>query len=114
MPATTEKAAEFQQVSIVKLTDDERTSGNISLEHVAEAITSMHRDGLVVLENAVDVDHMEKMNKILVEEAAIMAKLPTTHFNDVSIVLAGMQSWSITFGRKPGPSPPATCPKARL
>ncbi|KAF3762110.1 hypothetical protein M406DRAFT_232692, partial [Cryphonectria parasitica EP155] len=69
---------------IIKLSDGERTSGRITEEHVGAAVSAMHRDGLVVLENAVDVEHIDKLNSILSSEAEAMAKLPTTHFNDNS------------------------------
>ncbi|PKS06035.1 hypothetical protein jhhlp_007869 [Lomentospora prolificans] len=75
---------QFQEPHIVHLSDKERVSGIITEEHIGEAISAMHRDGLVVLENAVDVEHCDKLNDILSNEAAIMAKLPTTHFNDNS------------------------------
>lgn len=74
---------QFQEPACIRLTDDERDSGVISDETVAFAVSAMHRDGLVVLENAVDVDHIDEINRILSVEADAMAKLPTTHFNDV-------------------------------
>jgi hypothetical protein len=74
----------FQDPSIVQLSDEERISGHITEENLAIAITALHRDGLVVLENAVDVEHVDQLNNLLSTEAEEMAKLPTTHFNDVS------------------------------
>lgn len=73
----------FQEPHIVRLSDKERITGIITEEHVGEAVTAMHRDGLVVLENAVDTQHCDVLNEMLVKEATAMAKLPTTHFNDV-------------------------------
>lgn len=73
-----------QEVVKVPLTENERDSQTISDEHLGAAISALHRDGIVVLENAVDLDHVDKLNTILSDEADIMAKLPTTHFNDVS------------------------------
>lgn len=67
----------------MRLSDEERTTGVLSEEHVGEAVSAVHRDGLVVLENAVDTAHCDELNGILVGEAEAMAKLPTTHFNDV-------------------------------
>lgn len=81
--ANNPKPYEFQTPYIVHLTDAERASGEISEEHMGEAISAVHRDGLVVLENAVAVDHVDKLQGILGEEAESMAKLPTTHFNNV-------------------------------
>lgn len=79
-----EKGLQYQEPYVVKLADNERLTGEVSQEHLAEAICAMHGDGLVVLENAVDITHVDKLNSILCEEAVIMEKLPTTHFNDVS------------------------------
>lgn len=72
-----------QSVVVVPLSDEERTTGRLTAENVGMAVAALHRDGLVVLENAVDTEHMDTINKILCTEAEEMAKLPTTHFNDV-------------------------------
>ena len=73
----------FQEPHFVRLSDEERTTGVLTEEHIGEAVSAVHRDGLVVLENAVDTAHCDELNDILVNEAEAMAKLPTTHFNDV-------------------------------
>lgn len=84
MPAATlPQEYKFQEPFVVKLSDDERISGLLSEENVATAVAAMHQHGLVVLENAVDVEHANTLNQILSTEAHEMAKLPTTHFNDV-------------------------------
>jgi hypothetical protein len=75
---------QFQTPSVVVLSDEERRSGHMTMEHVGHAVAALHRDGLVVLENAVDPAHMDNLNNILCPEAEEMAKLPTTHFNNVS------------------------------
>ena len=75
---------ESQEVVVVHLSDEERTAGKMSLGNVGKAVAAMHRDGIVVLENAVDTEHVDKLNTILSEEAEAMPKLPTTHFNNVS------------------------------
>ena len=75
----------FQEPHVVRLSDEERTTGILTEEHIGEAVSAVHRDGLVVLENAVDTAHCDELNDILVSEAEAMAKLPTTHFNDVGI-----------------------------
>ena len=85
MPSA-ESQLEFQEAAAIKLSDHERTTGSITEDHLAEAIAAIHRDGLVVLENAVDIDHIDTLNSLLSNEAEAMAKLPTTHFNDVCTV----------------------------
>lgn len=75
----------FQQPVVVQLTDEERESQQLSLANLGKAVAAMHRDGLVILENAIDTNHIDKLNEVLSGEAEAMAKLPTTHFNNVSI-----------------------------
>lgn len=76
----------FQEPHVVRLSDEERATGLITDEHVGEAVSAVHRDGLVVIENAVDPAHCDELNTILCADADAMAKLPTTHFNDVSFL----------------------------
>ncbi|KAL3457032.1 hypothetical protein BJX64DRAFT_293542 [Aspergillus heterothallicus] len=78
---------QFQSVVSIKLSDEERDGHTINDEHAGAAVAAMQRDGIVVLENAVQVEHVDTLNKILTEEADTLASLPTTHFNDNS---AGM------------------------
>ncbi|CAK7229758.1 hypothetical protein SCUCBS95973_007336 [Sporothrix curviconia] len=84
MPSAT-APLDFQEPTVVTLTDEERTTGELSLEHMGIAVSAMHRDGLVVLENAVDTAHMDTINKILVKDAHEMAKMDTTHYNENSV-----------------------------
>ncbi len=74
---------QFQTLTTIPLSNKERVSQTITPENLAIALTALHRDGIVCLSNAVDVTHVETLNTILSNEAEIMAKLPTTHFNDV-------------------------------
>jgi hypothetical protein len=83
---------QFQTPSVVVLSDEERLSGHMTMENVGHAVAALHRDGLVVLENAVEPTHMDNLNDILCPEAEEMAKLPTTHFNNVSLLLFSLLS----------------------
>ena len=74
----------FQDVVKVRLSDTERTKGTLTAENLAFAVSAMHRDGVCVLENAVDLNHVSTLNRILVDDAPELAKMPTTHFNNVS------------------------------
>lgn len=80
-PATT---LSHQSIVAIQLSDAERESQTISDEHLGAALVAMHRDGTVVLNNAVDLEHVDQLNRILCAEAAVMANMPTTHFNNVS------------------------------
>jgi len=84
MPAAKMPRA-FQEVVAVPLSDEERDLGTLSEENMGIAVSAMHRDGIVVLENAVSLEHVDKLNNILMSEAEEMAKLPTTHFNENSV-----------------------------
>lgn len=75
---------QHQDIVTVSVSDQERALGSLSDENLGLAISALHRDGIVVLENAVDTSHCDTLNDILVEEAETMAKLPTTHFNEVT------------------------------
>lgn len=74
----------YQSIITIQLSDEERDAQTITDEHLGAALVAMHRDGTLVLANAVNVDHIDELNSILSAEADDMAKLPTTHFNDVS------------------------------
>jgi hypothetical protein len=82
MPAA-KNVLSYQDIAIVPLSDEERETGHLKVETMGIAVSAMHRDGIVVLENAVDIAHADDLNRILAAEAEEMAKLPTTHFNEV-------------------------------
>lgn len=66
---------------MVHVTDMMRLSGNVTAEVLAEAVSFLHRDGILVLENAVDPAHLDTLNDILGPEAEEIARDPTHHFN---------------------------------
>lgn len=84
---------QFQDPVTVKVTDDERVSGRMTEEHVAEAVIALHRDGFVVLENVVDPEHCETLDKLMCEEADRMATDSKTIWNDVSTRIS---EWQLT------------------
>lgn len=77
---------QHQEITVVKLSDKEREDGSLTEENMGIAVSAMHRDGIVVLENAVPAEEADTLNKILMADAEEMAKLPTTHFNEVQIL----------------------------
>ena len=76
----------FQSPKIVQISNDERESGRMAEEHVAEAVIALHRDGFVVLENVVDPEHCEELDSLMCEEAERMATDPKTIWNDASCI----------------------------
>jgi hypothetical protein len=106
---------QFQSLTTVPLSNKERISQIITPENVGIALSALQRDGIVCLSNAVDVTHIETLNTILSNEAEIMAKLPTTHFNDVCSSLYEPSSINADDGRTPPPAAQQEiCPKGPL
>ena len=70
-----------QEVHSVHIADSVRSSGNSSTELVAEALTYLHRDGIIILENAIDPSHIDALQAVLGPEAEEVAKDPNHHFN---------------------------------
>ena len=75
---------QFQNLTTIPLSDDERTSQTITPENMAKAVVALHRDGIVCLSNAVEIEHVEKLGTLLSEESEILKNLPTTHFSKVN------------------------------
>lgn len=70
-----------QEVHHVQLSDKDRATGVATPEIIAEAVTYLHRDGVVVLDNAIDPSHLDALNDLLGPEAEEIAKNPDHHFN---------------------------------
>jgi hypothetical protein len=70
-----------QAIHIVVIPEDVRKSGKPTNEMIAEGVAFLHRDGIVVLENAVDNAHLDTLDALLSKEALEIAEDPTHHFN---------------------------------
>ncbi|KAF2163827.1 hypothetical protein M409DRAFT_57302 [Zasmidium cellare ATCC 36951] len=70
-----------QEVHKVRIKDSERDVGTAGPEIIAEAITYLHRDGIVVLENVIDPSHINALEAKLGPEAEEIARNPDHHFN---------------------------------
>jgi len=70
-----------QEVHAIKIPNEMRESGNVTDEVVAEAITYLHRDGILILENAIDPSHLDDLEAMLGPEAQLIADDPDHHFN---------------------------------
>ncbi|KAL3448405.1 hypothetical protein BJX65DRAFT_307265 [Aspergillus insuetus] len=73
---------QFQEPVVVRLSDHEQITGEMTLENLATAIMAFHRDGLVVIENCVNTEHCDTLNEIMSAEVDALIKNPKTHFND--------------------------------
>ncbi|KAK4049900.1 hypothetical protein OIO90_005289 [Microbotryomycetes sp. JL221] len=73
---------QHQDLVTVVLSDEERRTGNLTAENMALAVLGFVRDGIAVLENAVDPEHCDKINEIMVNELPELIKSPNVHWND--------------------------------
>lgn len=84
MPHTGRQAsmpAQGYGVQTISLPDSARASGVLSAELMAEALTFLHRDGIIILSNAIDTNHIDALQAILGLEAEQVAQDPDHHFN---------------------------------
>lgn len=70
-----------QEVHTIHISDSIRASGDATPELIAEAVTYLHRDGIIILANAIDVSHIDALDALLGPEALEIAKDPDHHFN---------------------------------
>jgi hypothetical protein len=70
-------------VPTIKLTDKERESGILSDVNLFDAVTGLHRDGVVVIENAIPVDVIDELNeRMKIDTAKILnGEVPNVHWN---------------------------------
>ncbi|KAM0708879.1 hypothetical protein Q7P35_002915 [Cladosporium inversicolor] len=73
--------AQEHGVQTISLPDSARESGVLSPELMAEALTFLHRDGIIILANAIDTKHLDALQAILGPEAEQVAQDPDHHFN---------------------------------
>jgi len=70
-----------QEIHTIKVPRAMRDSDQVTSELVAEAVTYLHRDGVLVLEDAIDPTHLDELNAMLGPEAEEIARDPDHHFN---------------------------------
>ncbi|KAK7995002.1 phytanoyl-CoA dioxygenase family protein [Apiospora arundinis] len=81
MSAASQKQPSHTQVTQIELTPDELASRKVGSHHLQAAVEALHRDGMVVLSNAVDPAHLDKLNERMVPEAKELYSRATTHRN---------------------------------
>lgn len=69
------------QVTLIELTPEELETKKMGSHNLQTAVEALHRDGIVVLTNAVDVAHLDKLNARMVPEARELYARPGTHRN---------------------------------
>jgi hypothetical protein len=70
-----------QEVHTVHIPESVRASGKPTLDIIAEGAAFLHKDGIVVLDNAISTEHLDTLNNKLVPEALEIANDPDHHFN---------------------------------
>ena len=70
-----------QEVHTIDIPTSMRASTQVSAEVIAEAVSFLHRDGVLVLSNAIDPSHLDALSDVLSPEAEVIARDPDHHFN---------------------------------
>jgi hypothetical protein len=60
--------AQMDEPQVISLTNDERDSGIMDDKKLYDAIEAFFTDGLVVLENAIDVTIIDKLNERMLKD----------------------------------------------
>ncbi|KAH8698466.1 hypothetical protein BGW36DRAFT_376152 [Talaromyces proteolyticus] len=69
------------KVTLIKLSPQELSNQQVGSHNLQHAVEALHRDGMVVLENAVDPAHLDKLNGRMVPEAKQLYAKAGTHRN---------------------------------
>lgn len=69
------------EVTLIELTADELQAKKTGSHNLQAAVEALHRDGLVVLKNAVDIGHLDMLNARMVPEAKELYARLSTHRN---------------------------------
>ncbi|KAI0598924.1 hypothetical protein F4775DRAFT_600878 [Biscogniauxia sp. FL1348] len=69
------------EVPTIWLTPSELASKKLGSHNLQAAVEALHRDGLVVLANAVSPGHLDELNARMVRDAAALYARPSTHRN---------------------------------
>jgi len=70
-----------QTIHTIHIPEDVRQSGKPTPELIAEGAAFLHKDGIIILDNAIDTDHIDALNAKLSPEAFEIANDPDHHFN---------------------------------
>jgi hypothetical protein len=65
----------------IALSPEEVQKRRLSEQHLEIAIRALHHDGLVVIENAIENDALDKLNVKMVEDAKYLRSLGKLHFH---------------------------------
>ncbi|KAF3285194.1 hypothetical protein TWF970_010275 [Orbilia oligospora] len=68
-------------IPIFSIPEKYRKAGIYPQELLASSIKYLHASGVIVLENAIDVEHLDALNAVLAPQAKELANTPGRHFN---------------------------------
>ncbi|MCJ1248751.1 hypothetical protein MMC30_005970 [Trapelia coarctata] len=69
------------QLKTIIISDEEKKAGRLTPETLAAAVIALQHDGIVVLENATDLAHVDTLNEVMVKEIKEIAQQSTVPFN---------------------------------
>lgn len=64
-------------VTYVTATGDEVTAGTWHIDNIRKIVEGMHNDGLVILEDVINPEHLDEINKFMVQDALEIRKKAT-------------------------------------
>jgi hypothetical protein len=70
-----------QEIHTIHIPTPIRESGECPDEIIAEGAAFLHKDGIIVLENCIDISHIESLSSILLPVAQELAADPDHHWN---------------------------------
>jgi len=81
MGATSPHSTVPPKLVSITLSPEELESKTLTSRHLQEALEALHRDGVLVLNNAVSTHHLDALNDRMVPEAKELYARSTTHHN---------------------------------
>lgn len=78
-------AAQLPEIVSLKLSAEELESSVASSKTIQEALAALYRDGIVVLSNAVDTDHIDVLNKRLMSDLPKLMKRSDLRYNQGAV-----------------------------
>ena len=68
--------------TVIDLSDQERDDGVLSPAHMFDAVTAFHRDGVVILANAIETKYIDSLNDRMTRDTEILLQNPEKiHWN---------------------------------
>jgi hypothetical protein len=81
MGSYTPNAIFDQEVHTIHIPEEVRKSGKATFDIIAEGAAFLHKDGIIVLDNAISHHSLDTLNDLLTPEALEIANNPKHHFN---------------------------------